>query len=334
MGTGFPGYERQLRGKTMTKEQLLLAFLEEETSKGRKPRGTMVLKSRIPILFRYMEDTEITIEELGIKEAQAFQGWLIKRKSRTGNNYAKSTILAILTAAMNFYEFLKSEDIIITNPFKEIRRIRKPKLLPATVPKEKEMHLFLTELARYDKQANLKKKITRYKVHVIAELLYSTGLRVAEAANLKPDNIDFRRGIITVKDGKGGNDRIAWLNDYAKEILALYMFRMRGLVLNKYHEKNPDLLFGLTWTTLPFKLNTVLKEVSKQTLGTELTSHDFRRALGCHLLRAGCGIRHIQSILGHEDIKSTEAYTKVDKEDLKKIFDQYHPRTVRKGENA
>jgi integrase/recombinase XerD len=106
---------------------------------------------------------------------------------------------------------------------------------------------------------------------------------------------------------------------------------MRPLVFNKHHEKMKDHLFGTNWRTLTGFLNTILKRESCRVLGKELKSHDFRRALGYHLLRAGCSIRHIQSILGHEDIKSTEAYTKVDKEDLKKVFDQYHPRRLKKG---
>ena len=315
-------------------KQLVEEFLEEETIAGRTPRGVLALKSRIPLLLSYMEEKEITARELRIKEAQEFQGWLLEKKTSHGRVYAKSTILSIINTAMHFFKFLKTRGIVHTNPFNEIRRIRNPKKLPLNVPKEKEMQLFLTELENYDSQAHLKKKITMYKVHVIAELLYSTGLRAAEAANLKLDDIDFKRGIVTVRQGKGGNSRIAWLNDYAKKILKFYVDRVRPLMLNKYHKKNKDLLFGVKWTSFHKLVNKVLKEVSCRVLNMKLTTHDFRRALGYHLLRAGCSIRHIQSILGHEDIKSTEAYTKVDKEDLKKVFEQYHPRTIKKKNDA
>jgi integrase/recombinase XerD len=315
----------------MTREKQLAAqFLEEEASTGRSPRGIATLKYLLPHLFAYMEERGIATCELGIKEAQGFQGWLLEKKSRKGKPYAKSSVLTVIISALTFCEFLKREGIICTNPFKEIRRIKRPKKLPANLPKEKEMNLFLEELTQYDNQPNLKQKITMYKVHVMAELMYSTGLRVSEVAGLRVEDIDFKRGIATVREGKGGNDRIAWLNEYAKEVLMLYVHRMRPLVFNKYHEKMKDYLFGTNWRTLTTVLNMVLKRESCRILGKELKSHDFRRALGYHLLRAGCSIRHIQSILGHEDIKSTEAYTKVDKEDLKKVFDQYHPRTLKK----
>jgi site-specific recombinase XerD len=63
----------------------------------------------------------------------------------------------------------------------------------------------------------------------------------------------------------------------------------------------------------------------------EFTSHGFRHCVGYHLLRAGCQVRYIQEILGHEHIQSTEVYTKIDKENLKAVLDQYHPRRWKKA---
>jgi len=73
--------------------------------------------------------------------------------------------------------------------------------------------------------------------------------------------------------------------------------------------------------------NRVLRKTAQSMEVPTLTSHLFRHALGFHLLRAGCNIRHIQQILGHKSIKNTEIYTKVEKEDLREVIDKCHPRT-------
>ena len=74
------------------------------------------------------------------------------------------------------------------------------------------------------------------------------------------------------------------------------------------------------------KLNNFLnKESEKLGLG-HFSSHNFRHALGYHLLRSGCDIRYIQGILGHKELNTTQIYTKVDKDDLKEVLEQYHPR--------
>ena len=79
-------------------------------------------------------------------------------------------------------------------------------------------------------------------------------------------------------------------------------------------------------------LNTILNKESKRLGFGHFSSHNFRHAVGYHLLRAGCDIRYIQSILGHKKLSSTQIYTRVDKEDLRRIIDKYHPRFWRKRE--
>ncbi|MBN2900148.1 MAG: tyrosine-type recombinase/integrase, partial [Clostridia bacterium] len=109
----------------------------------------------------------------------------------------------------------------------------------------------------------------------------------------------------------------------------IYVEEMKDLVLEK--PGRPDYLFGVKATTLVISLGKSLKEVSEKLGLPVTTSHGFRHAVGYHFLRAGCDIRFIQEILGHEHITSTEIYTKVDKKDLKKVLDKYHPRNWKKS---
>jgi site-specific recombinase XerD len=171
----------------------------------------------------------------------------------------------------------------------------------------------------------MRKKILHYKVHVIAELQYSTGLRIGEVAEIKEEDIDFDKSMIWVRKGKGLKSRMVFLNDYARMVLKFYVEEMKELVSGNYSRKNEG-IFGAGGSRLRENMRNVLNPVMKKLDYDPISSHGFRHALGFHLLRAGCDIRYIQEILGHKSIGTTEIYTKIDKEDLKKVLDDFHPR--------
>ena len=167
-----------------------------------------------------------------------------------------------------------------------------------------------------------------YKVHVISELLYATGLRIAEAANLLPSDIDTRQRLVYVRQGKGGKSRSAFLSGYAAEVMGQYLTRGRNLVLHNYCGSRPQghTLFCVGVPRLQEETNAALRKACTALEIPVVTSHGFRHSLGTHLLRAGCDIRHIQVILGHEKLETTQIYTQVDGDDVKKCLDEYHPR--------
>ena len=311
--------------------RLFEEYLADEKLIGHTEKGLHLLKAKVPKLFDYLDEMDFKFGEVGIKEAQGYQGWLLETGRRDGGKYRNSTIATYLKAAASFYEFLTRKGVVYGNPFKEIRRVKEEKTLPRNIPKEKELDGLLYDLTRWDTEEGLKRQVTRYKVHVIAELQYATGLRISEAAGLKVSDIDFAKGIVLVREGKGGFSRIAWMNDYAKEVLRLYIDQMRVLTFSEWHERNGHLLFGTPWFSLEKLVNKTLKRSAERLGMGRFTSHWFRHSLGYHLLRNGCSIRHIQQILGHKHLKNTEVYTKVDREDLKDVLDTCHPRKYRSG---
>jgi site-specific recombinase XerD len=308
--------------------QLFKEYLEQARLAGHTVQGILGLRNRVPKFFIFLEEKGLEISEIGIREAQDYQGWLIDTGRLDGGKYSPKTVNAFLISVTNFYEFVKQKGLVPSNPFKEIKKMRIDKKLPRNLLKEDEMNRFLAKLAQYDEEDSLKTKITQYRVHVVAELSYATGLRISEVANLRVEDINFTRGTVTVREGKGGRTRTAWLNDYAKDILQLYVEQMRELVFNEWNEKNGT-LFGVRWQSFDKMVNKVLNKAAKELEFPGFTAHRFRHAVGYHLLRAGCNIRYIQEILGHKLLRNTEIYTKVDKEDLKEVLDTYHPRKFR-----
>jgi len=307
-------------------KNLLNDFLKEGKLGGYREQHLIGLRSRVPKLFAFLNEKGLCIEELGAKDALEYQGWLLETGRRKGGKYRNNTILSYLGAAGALCEYLKRKSILLSNPFREIRKVRADKKIPRDLLKEKEMNHFLCELSHFEREKDLKNKITRYKVHVIAELMYATGLRISEVAALTLDSIDFTRGIVTVVDGKKGKSRIAFLNDYAKEVLQIYVDKMRDVIFSEWNEKNSNLLFGVKCGWLVKVVNKTLNKVAGDAGYEGFTSHRFRHGVGYHLLRAGCNIRYIQQLLGHELLRNTEIYTKVEKEDLKEVLDTYHPR--------
>ena len=309
---------------------LLTDFIEDEELRGRRERGIEVTKKAMPRFFEYLENMNLEVNEVGLKEAVDYQGYLIESGRKDGSGkYKQSSIHVFIVAVKCFYEYLKRKGIVITNPFTEIKRLPEEHKLPRNILKEKQMNDFLDKLSHFEKVPTLKKRIFRYKLHVVSELMYSTGLRISETAGLKKDNIDFTRGIIKVYDGKFGKDKIVYLNEYAKEVLRIYLEKVKDVIDYEHHRKQ-DTIFGVHWKTLMDLMHDEFRPFCKKHKIPVQKTHNFRHALGTHLLRAGCDIRYVQEILGHSRLRSTEIYTKIDKEDLKKVLDKYHPRQFKK----
>jgi integrase/recombinase XerD len=191
------------------------------------------------------------------------------------------------------------------------------------------MERLLEALSHFEEGAgDFNHLVCRYRTHLVAELMYASGLRISEVAEVKEEELDLERGVIEVPCGKGGKRRTVFLNTYTASLLRIYVGEVRPLPRRAYHKAGT--LFGSGGQRLLATTNALLKEKAAELKLPPLKSHGFRHALGTHLLRAGCDLRYIQAILGHLDIQSTEIYTKVEREDLVAILAKYHPRQLRR----
>jgi len=180
--------------------------------------------------------------------------------------------------------------------FEQVPIKKKEKQLPKVISKEKVKQMIdLTE--------NLKHKL-------IIKILYSSGLRLQELINLKRKEIDFERGILNVNKGKGKKDRITLISENLK------------LDLLKYYSNNifkTEYVFeGRNGKYTKKSVQKVLENVGKK-MEIKVTPHMLRHSFATHLLEQGTDIGHIQKLLGHSDLKTTEIYTHVSTRDLSKI---------------
>ncbi|MCL2410220.1 MAG: tyrosine-type recombinase/integrase [Treponema sp.] len=275
-------------------------------------------------LISWFEENEIPLTAVSIQDVMNYRNSLNEPKE--GKRLSTGSICNYLKMGRKLFKFLVKFEKVETNPFLDVKYPKMPDVISRNILKEPQMNRLLEILTEFDNAQSESEKLEKYRQHVVSVLLYSTGIRAAEAAALLPQDIDVKRREVVIRNGKGGKDRIAFLTGYAADVLDYYIQYGREVMLARGWRKHGSRLLGNDVATLAKAVNGGLKEICKKVKIPVITCHGFRHSLGTHLLRAGCDIRHIQMILGHEKLNSTQLYTRVDRDDLKNIIDQYHPR--------
>jgi integrase/recombinase XerD len=320
------GREEKEMGYTLSAH---LADLYDEFLALERPRVSAQGYTAIAGLSRRMlawfDAEELDVYECSIQDAVRYEAWLSEHRSCDDAPLATGTMHNYLKAARRFFDFLVVTGRRASNPFRELRFPRLGEHVSRNVLSEAQMGRLLRELSQWDALLGLA-RLRRYRVHVLAEFLYATGLRIAEACSLTEANIDLAHRIVYVPEGKGGKARAAFLTGYTVAVLETYLAHGRALVLGNYPRAHAETLFGANKARVAAVMNGELAKVCTALGIPVITSHGFRHSLGTHLLRAGCDMRHIQVILGHERLQTTQVYTRVDKDDLRRSLDAFHPR--------
>lgn len=297
-------------------EALVAAFVDRQREKGR--RSLRKLPYWLAVYFRWLDDRSLGLAEVSPLAAEEFQTYLATVERHGEVHYATGTVASIVATVKVFHQWLVSDGRALRDPFHGLKMIKREQQLPRSIPSQEEMAELLEKLKRFWEAPTVGERRALYRLHVIAELLYATGMRLSELAALTEEDVDVARGVVRIREGKGGVERTAYLNEYAARVLSIYATDMREDV-NRLQRKQ---LFG---SVSGIGLCAWLNEHLKRYCG--FTSHTFRHSLGTHLLQRGCDLRYIQLILGHNDLKSTALYTKVSKEELRDQLDKCHPRS-------
>lgn len=157
------------------------------------------------------------------------------------------------------------------------------------------------------------------------EIMYATGMRVSELAELRTDGLNLDLGFIKCK-GKGDKERIVPIGKNAKEALARYKERVRPELLKGGQDQHLFLSrFGRRISRQSF-WKMIKRYTRAARIKKEITPHTLRHSFATHLLERGADLRIVQEMLGHADISTTQIYTHINKERLKSIHRQFHPR--------
>jgi integrase/recombinase XerD len=160
----------------------------------------------------------------------------------------------------------------------------------------------------------------------ILEVLYATGLRVSELIGLRPGDLDMQVGVLTCF-GKGRKERLVPLGRTARKWVQRYVEEVRG-ALTRLRPSAAELFLSQRGGRLSRMGLWGIVRRHAVTAGVErtLTPHVLRHSFATHLLERGADLRALQAMLGHADISTTQIYTHVTRERLRKVYDQYHPR--------
>ncbi len=221
-----------------------------------------------------------------------------------------------ITALRSLYSFLTKEGIISITPCKNINMPKLKANLPEYLTAEEINRLLDIDL----------NKPNDYRNKAMLELDFATGLRVSELVNLKVSDINFFDCYLRVI-GKGSKERIVPIDDTALKYVKIYIDYYRNVLLKN---KDSEYLFISSYGTKItrqafFKL--IKSECEKKKINTEISPHTLRHTFASVLLKNGANIRVIQELLGHEDLKTTQIYTHLINEKLKKDYEEYHPRS-------
>ncbi len=238
-------------------------------------------------------------------------GYLAQKKQE---GLSSSTIFQIIIALRHLYRFLNDRAVITSNPMIGIALPKLVSRLPQTLTLD-EMERLL-DAPRGNRFKNVRNR-------AMLELLYATGLRVSEILGLQSNDVNPSEAYLRVI-GKGSRERMVPFGARAREALEIYM-KARA----ERFPIVPDPLFlgsrGQQLTRGGFWLQ--LKEYAKLAgIGHRVTPHILRHSFATHLLSGGADLRAIQEMLGHKKITTTQIYTHVEPEHLRRVWDRAHPR--------
>ena len=276
-----------------------LVFLEVE--KGYSPKTIREYSYDLQMFNGFNQDAPI--ESRSTTDLRRFFLHLKREKK-----YSPRSLHRKICSLKSFYRFLKKEAYISSNPAENIESPKIPKSLPKTISIEEALKLLNAP--------------TNIRDQTVLFLLYGTGMRVSELSNLNLDSLDLDNRMLRIVEGKGNKDRIIPLPDVVIPIIKEYLANRRqditssALILNRSGQR-------LSARSIQRLVKKYKGQANLQ--DKKITPHTLRHAFATHLLSNSVDIRVIQELLGHASLSTTQLYTHVSVEHLRKSYDLGHP---------
>jgi site-specific recombinase XerD len=260
-----------------------------------------------------------------------------------GGHYDMQVQAHAMWAVKAFFTFLVRQGRLSINPARKFRPPIVPEVISDRLLTREEMARFLAsipdELPTRGEMLGKKGRpvlaLVTFRLRAMCELLYATGIRVGELANLRVDDISFAEGLFFVCEGKGRKDRVCPLTETAAHYLKKYIASIRPLFLLE-GVGSPLLFPGKTGKKM--KISSVFEQLAKYLkaggLKENISPHSFRRSFAVHLLEAHVDVRYIQRLLGHNSLNSTLKYLFVGEEKLHRVLMGHHPREKKAQEES
>ena len=238
--------------------------------------------------------------------------------------YARSSIARRVAAIRTFYRWAKTRGIVRTDPAALLGRPKVVSRLPNVLRPVEAETLVEAPGTDADDATDLTERAVALRDRAVLELLYGSGLRVAEVAGLSLERVDLDRGRVGVL-GKGSKEREVPLSDFATDAVRAYLAEGRHRLMGAGSD---SLFFNRKGKPLGTRdIRALVGRYGTRTLsGRHVSPHTLRHSFATHLLEGGADIRVVQELLGHASVATTQRYTHVSRTRLFDAYRQSHPR--------
>ena len=275
----------------------------------------------LPTLKRFLsflkEQGLTTVAGLTRQHLQSYQTHIYYLRHR-GKPLKPSSQRNVLSPALAFVRFLVRHDYLLVDITQGVKLTRIGETLPRVVLSESET-LLLLEKPDVSTVLGIRDR-------TILEVLYATGLRNSELRHLELEDLDEAQGLVRVLRGKGnksrwvpmGEEAWLWVEEYLRRARPRLAREYSGQIvfLSKYGRRFGRSDMGVMVATWARRAG----------LEKQITPHCLRHTCATHMLKRGAGLRHLQVLLGHTEVTTTQIYTRVELSDLRKVLQRYHPR--------
>lgn len=286
------------------------------TVRGVSPRTVDAYSRDLQRFAQYCANHHIPVEGASPYEVQSFIADL------SAEGAAAVSINRALSSVRGFFRYLYRFKFRSDDPTADLRNLKSPKQLPT--------FLWEGEMAHFAELPDTAGILWPERDKALIMVMYSAGLRISEVANLKIQDLEGDLSSAWVV-GKGDKERQVFFSDEGREALTLYLTSRASRI---HQDKATDRLFinrnggplsvpGIRWI--------ISKYAERSGLDKPIHPHSLRHSFATHLVNAGCDVRMVQELLGHASLSTTQRYTHVDMEGLKRIYKKAHPHGMRKG---
>lgn len=302
--------------------QQIEAFLEMMAAERSAAENTLIsYRADLTQFFDFLPASQ-TLKQINADHIRGFLAYQVAAGAEV------STQARRLSALKQFFKFLHQEKHIANNPADIIDSPKKTRPLPKIMSTDEVNKMLFAAKNNAENTDQTPAKIQKYRrFYCLLEILYATGLRVSELVGLRLGQVRLDEGMLFIK-GKGGRERLVPLGYAALDILQDYLSYMKAQ--NVEISKAADYIFisrGALGhiTRQGFAKELKLLAVKLSLDAAKISPHILRHAFASHLLANGADLRAVQQMLGHADISTTQIYTHILDERLKKLVFEHHP---------
>ena len=316
------------QGSLSPRDERLLRLFEDDAALRYGERTVVEYLAHVRAFLGWAEAKGVTLAALKREDLVAYQSELFALRRSDGRPYSAGFQANRFSALKSFFGFLTRRLFVLQDPMAGLERPRLETRLPRTILTPRE--------ARRIIEAPGTRTPLGLRDRAILETLYATGIRASELIQLSPFDVDTEERMLRVVRGKGGKDRNVPLTPPAAAAIESYLTRGRPQLLGAsragagvYPVKASKRLFVSPRGGVLYRatLDTAVRRwAHKAGVKKRVTAHTFRHSVATHLLKHGADIRHIQALLGHESLTTTERYTHVEISDLQAVVRRAHPR--------